>query len=286
MKEIIWLASYPKSGNTWFRAFLANLRSESEEPSKINELRGAPIASSRGTFDDTIGIESSDLTSDEIDRLRPRLYEHLAQDFEETQFMKVHDAFTKNPDGLPLFPDSVTKGAIYLIRNPLDVAVSLAHHSGTDYRKSIEKMGNSEYALCSRPNKLHNQLRQRLLSWSEHVQSWIDEPAFPVCVIRYEDLKLRPLETFENAIAFAGLDYNQAKIPQSVERSRFEELQRQEDRDGFRERSPRSERFFRKGEVGSWREELDADLAVDLIRTHREVMVRFGYLDDQANPIF
>ena len=68
-KNIIWLASYPKSGNTWFRIFLTNLLQKHTSPANINELTGGPIASSRQLFDELTGIDSSDLTFDEIEKL-------------------------------------------------------------------------------------------------------------------------------------------------------------------------------------------------------------------------
>ena len=130
MGGIIWLASYPKSGNTWLRVFLANLRGDLELPVEINEFDFAPIASRRRIFDEETGIEASDLTSYEIDRLRPEVYEQLAAKADEILFMKVHDAYTTNDRKLPLFPEKATVGTIYIIRNPMDVAISFPHHSG------------------------------------------------------------------------------------------------------------------------------------------------------------
>ena len=147
MNGIIWLASYPKSGNTWFRVFLTNLRGEEGGPANINKLHSAPIASARGIFDDEAGVEASDLTPDEIDRLRPEIYTHLAKQAEETLFMKVHDACTSNDKNIPLFPKEATAGAIYIIRNPLDVVVSFADHSGWDYDKAILRMADEKFAL-------------------------------------------------------------------------------------------------------------------------------------------
>ena len=123
---IIWLASYPKSGNTWFRFFLRALLNE-------NETRGCEMgmASSREVFDDYTGICSSDLTNDEIDSLRPGVYEQVVADAEKLPiFAKTHDACTNLADGEPMLSRKATAGAIYLIRNPLDVAVSFAYHSG------------------------------------------------------------------------------------------------------------------------------------------------------------
>ena len=111
MNGIIWLASYPKSGNTWFRVFLTNLRGEEGGPADINKLRSTPIASARGIFDDEAGVEASDLTPDEIDRLRPEIYMHLHKQAEETLFMKVHDAC--KPKQTDNNPCKITEHAVF-----------------------------------------------------------------------------------------------------------------------------------------------------------------------------
>ena len=283
MNGIIWLASYPKSGNTWFRVFLTNLRGEEDGPAQINKLGSTPIASARGIFDDEAGIEASDLTPDEIDRLRPEIYTHLAEQAEETPFMKVHDAYISNDKNIPLFPKEATAGAIYIIRNPLDVAISFAHHSGWDYDKAILRMADEAFAFCAKPKRLHNQLRQKLMSWSSHVKSWTEQTLFPVCVLRYEDMKQKPVETFEKAVRFSGLEYGREEILKALEASSFEELQRQEKENGFKEKSSASEMFFRKGEVGAWREELSEAQAKRIIDNHRIVIQRFGYLNTNDN---
>ena len=286
MSGIIWLASYPKSGNTWFRVFLTNLRGEEDGPAQINRLDSTPIAGARGIFDDEAGIEASDLTFDEIDRLRPEIYTHLAEQAEETPFMKVHDAYTSNDKNIPLFPGKATAGAIYIIRNPLDVVISFAHHSGWDYDKAILRMADEKFAFCAKPGRLHNQLRQNLMSWSSHVKSWTEQTLFPVCVLRYEDMKQKPVETFEKAVKFSGLEYGRGEILNALELSSFKELQRQERESGFKEKSPSSEMFFRKGKIGSWREEFTEKQAKRVIDNHRIVMQRFGYLGTNDEVVF
>ena len=54
-------------------------------------------------------------------------------------------------------------------------------------------------------------------------------------------------------------------------------ISRQRKESGFKEKSPSSEIFFRKGEVGSWREELTKKQARQIVNDHRKVMRRFGY---------
>jgi len=283
--RIIWLASYPKSGNTWFRVFLTTLRGNPDAAVNINDLDSTPIASSRGIFDELTGIESSDLTPDEIDQLRPELYRQIAAEVEETQFMKVHDAFTEVAPGLPLFPASATRRALYFIRNPLDVAVSFAYHSGHGFDKMIARMANHKNAFGTKPRQLHCQLRQKLLSWSEHVLSWVEGTGFDVRVVRFEDMKRKPLETFEDAVRFCELPHSRTQVERAIEFTAFDKLRKQEEKDGFSERSPEAEFFFRKGEIGSWRQELNREQVARIIHDHGPVMRRFGYLDENGDVL-
>ena len=193
-------------------------------------------------------------------------------------FLKVHDAFTYTRYGYPLISKAATAGVIYLLRNPLDVAVSFAHHSATTVERMVHKMGEADFAFVDNPHRLHNQLRQRLLTWSEHVTSWVDEPGLRVWVVRYEDLHADTVAAFTEVVRFCGLDVDPVRIKKAVRFSQFEQLQRQEADHGFGERMPRAESFFRKGQVGSWHEELTPDQIQRLIADHAPVMRRFGYL--------
>lgn len=283
MKNIIWLASYPKSGNTWFRVFLSNLQEDSSEPADINRLDKTPIASARDVFDEITGIASADLTHAEIDSLRPDVYRFLAEEHKETIFLKIHDAYTYLKDGNPLVPPEVTRGVIYFIRNPLDIAVSFANHSGIDFNKAIMQMNDDTFCFCDATGKLEGQLRQRLLSWSGHVRSWTEAPELNIHLIRYEDMKQYPLETFTDAVRFAGLECTGAQIERALKFSNFEEMQRQERESGFREKSPRGGAFFYKGQSGVWRDTLNKDQVQNIIENHKDVMGLFGYLDIGGN---
>lgn len=278
LKRIIWLASYPKSGNTWFRVFLTNLLRDVDKPANINELEQTPIASARAIFDDIAGVSSSDLSHEEIDLLRPEVYWQIAEESNETVYQKVHDAYTYLPDGRELFPNEVTKAAIYFIRNPLDVAVSFAHHSSSSFDKMISSMHNMDYAFCSKNDRLHNQLRQKLLTWTEHYKSWKENPKFPVHIMKYEDMKENTFEVFKKAVEFIGLEKNDEQIKKAIKFSSFEVLTEQEKKEGFKEKAPDSRSFFRKGKVGSWQEELNEEQINQIIIDHGELMRGLNYL--------
>ncbi len=280
LKNIIWLASYPKSGNTWFRAFLTAYLNPSLDTIDINNLYDTTIASSRILFDEMSGIASSDLTFDEIDLLRPEIYRRNAAEADDIIYQKTHDAWQVLPDGKPLFPREVTKGVVYFIRNPLDVAVSFANHLNTTIDRTIGIMNNPDYAFCSKSDRLHNQLRQKLKTWSSHVTSWLDESGLPVHMMRYEDMKTEPLKTFTNALEFLGLDSDMARIQKALLGSSFEELRRQEELKGFKEKSSSSPGFFRKGIVNDWKNVLTREQGNRLTEAHSVVMKRFGYEDN------
>lgn len=284
MNGIIWLASYPKSGNTWLRVFFTNLRHNGDEPAQINDLDGGPIASDRGMFEALTGLEASDLTPGEIDRLRPQVYEKVAAEAQETLFIKVHDAYTYGADGRPLLSAGTNK-AIYLLRNPLDVAASFARHNGQDLDTVIRNMADENYALSADPGKLPSQFRQRLLSWSGHVLSWVNAP-MPVLVLLYEDMLRQPGQAFTRAARFAGLPDEPARVARAVTFSSFTELQRQEQEHGFKEKSMKAARFFQEGCWGSWRRQLTPAQAAKVIRDHGKVMQRYGYLTAAGEPVY
>lgn len=285
LRRIVWLASYPKSGNTWFRVFLSNLLSESDQPADINNLYATPIASSRELFDEATGLSSAELTPEEIDILRPGVYTYAARNSKEILFQKVHDAWLLNSTGKAMFNLDVTRAVIYFIRNPLDVAISFSNHLNKSLEQTVEVMADNGYAFNSSQNRLHIQLRQRLLSWSNHVKSWVDESNLPVLVLRYEDMKSDPFNTFNKAIDFVGISKSEQSIRRAIQFSDFKEIQKQEAEKGFKEKPVKVKTFFRKGVAGAWRDELPENLVKQICSDHAEMMKRFGYLDETGQPI-
>lgn len=284
-KKIVWLASYPKSGNTWFRVFLSNLLSKENHPADINNLFATPIASNRELFDEATGLSSSDLTADEIDNLRPEVYEFAAQNTNDLLFQKVHDAWLITESGEPMFNKKVTHSVVYFIRNPLDVAVSFSYHLSESLEETAKIMDDEDYAFGSTSNRLHFQLRQRLLTWSSHVRSWVDQSDLPIIVLRYEDMKSDTFASFSKAIRFIGLKTAEEDIKQAIHLSDIKEMQKQEAEKGFKERPANATAFFRKGITGSWKTELPDSLVKKICQDHREMMIRFGYLDNRGNPL-
>ena len=287
MRKIVWLASYPKSGNTWMRVLLTNYLRNSQTPADINNLDGGPIASARLWFDEWAGIEASALDDVTIERLRPDVYRCMAREADDTLYMKVHDAWGRTGRGEAIFPADVTAGVVYIVRNPLDMAASCAHHWGVDIEKAVTNMCDPEFVIVRSLGGLSDQLRQNLRSWSGHVNSWLDESGLPIHPVRYEDMLVDPEATFGAVIRFCGLPLDLERLRRAVAFSDFSELQRQERSKGFRERSVRAPGpFFRRGKAGVWREELPEKQFVRMLKAHGEMMTRFGYLPGQERGAY
>lgn len=284
MSGIYWLASYPKSGNTWFRIFLSNLQQNGDSPVDINELATVTIASNRCWLDNVLGFDTAELEPDEIDRLRPFVYQWSKQNA-EIEYHKIHDAYTYTTDGLPLVGRESTLGALYILRNPLDVALSAANHWGLNIDECIKRMGSHKTSLAKNRKGLPDQVRQQLLTWSEHVLSWVDAPGLDCLTIRYEDMLNRPLQTFTEACRFLQLPADAGRIEKAIRFSSFNILSGQEAQHGFKERPIKTQRFFRQGKSGAWRDQLSAGQIQKIVADHHVVMRRFGYLDEQGNPL-
>jgi hypothetical protein len=275
---LVWLASFPKSGNTWFRVLLANLAAAGDAPADINDLdeRGG-IASNRGQFEAATLLDSGLLSPDDIDRLRPRLYQRIAAETHRTRWMKTHDAWTLNADGVPVLGRGAARAAIYLARDPRDVAVSLAHHNNSSLDEAITLINGPDSALCRSRSGQSPQLRQRLLSWSAHIESWLAQTDVPTRLVRYEDMRADPAAVFAEALAFAGVPASADDIARAVRHADFAEMRRQEAERGFVERTSKTAPFFRRGEVGGWRDDLTAAQTRRLEDAHAPMMARLGY---------
>jgi aryl sulfotransferase len=273
MAGIFWLASYPKSGNTWLRAFIATL--VTGEPADINKL-GFRSASFRAPFDEALGLEAADLTLEQETNLRPRAYETWAAEAERFHYCGAHDAYYLTPAGEPLFPTGATRGAVYIVRDPRAVAVSLSHYTGCTIDTEIARMADPNATFSGSEDRLHQRLLQRLQTWSSHVQSWMKAP-FPIHVVRYEDMHAAPHATLGAIARFLALPDDPQRIAFAVAATSFSRLQAQERASGFREKPHKAAAFFREGRVDGWRRELTKKQAARIVAVHGKVMQRLGY---------
>ena len=280
-----WLASYPKSGNTWFRILVANLWAKGDDPVDINLIDSTDtIASGRNPFDQSLLIDSTLRTIDEIDRLRPAAYAYAATErpFADTglpaRFVKTHDAYTQTDLGEPLMAGARgAAGALLFVRDPRDVAASFANHMRCSIDIAIDCMAREDFCFDSALDRIDRQFRQRLLGWSGFAETWLAQQDIPVHLVRYEDMLADTAAAVRTALAFAGVEADPARLDRAIAFASIDELQRQEAASGFREAPRKVYSFFRRGTAGGWRDELTNDQIVRIERDHGAMMERLGY---------
>jgi hypothetical protein len=276
---IVWVASYQKSGNTWTRAFLHNLArmmAGEDDEQDINRMGAfSTWENARGFYTDALGFEPGEAHKAQIAAARHAVQRRIADAHDDLVFVKTHHALVHDR-GHTTINFAVTSGAVYIVRNPLDVAISFAHHLDVDIDHSIAVMAEMGAESPVTDRAVHEVFG----SWSQHVQSWTRKPHRTIRVVRYEDILADPVAVFGGLAAHLRLGASDDQIVEAVKRSSFERLQAQEAEKGFSERYFSDQRFFREGRAGQWRDQLTRSQIDRIVRDHGEQMARFGYLPD------
>ncbi|MBX6321422.1 MAG: sulfotransferase domain-containing protein [Rhodospirillaceae bacterium] len=276
MGKIVWLASYPRSGNTWLRAFLHNLLRNPKTPYDINRLTDFTLIDADARWYQRFDPRpASQYTKEEVAALRAKVHAAMTRAFPDTVFVKTHNALMEDR-GTPLITMEHTAGAIYVVRNPLDVAVSYAAHFGVTLDEAVAAMNRPRNESVGGQDRF---VYEVFGSWSENVGSWTANPSPGLHVVRYEDMLAAPENTFGRIAAFLGLSVSPERLARALRHSAFDTLKRQESRSGFKERSLKADCFFRQGRAGQWRQALNARQVELLCQAHHEQMARFGYPD-------
>ncbi len=273
-KSIIWLASYPKSGNTWMRIFLANYLMNTNEPMPINQVHrfgmGDTIAK---TYQMVAGrpIDTNDPA--QILPLRDKVLRGIVGNNADINFVKTHN-IRRVAFGVNMIPDQYTRSSIYILRNPLDMVLSYARHHGLTIEAAVHAIGHSDNATSGDANSVATFLG----SWSEHVNSWTARAPYPQLTIRYEDMLADPVTHFTAVLEQIGVPVDETRLKRAIKHASFKEAKRQEKKHGFIEKSDSADSFFTSGKAGSWKTDLAPDLAEQITKDHRATMKRYGYL--------
>jgi len=285
MTGILWLASYPKSGNTWTRNFLHNLLNilegkdeEEQDINAMNEFTFWEIAAK--PFEKLLEKPVMEATRAEIAAVRPKVQEMIAESTDGLAMIKTHHCLVMDR-GVPAINLAVTAGAVYIVRNPLDVAISLAHHISGSIDDAIRMMETRGLETTIGEHNVH----EIYGSWSQHVESWTRSPHRGICVLKYEEMLADPTGIFGGLARHLLLKPKPEQLQLAIERSSFDKLKEQEAKEGFREKPDKAERFFREGKSEQWREKLSRRQVRQIVSVHHKQMQRFGYMTDELKHL-
>jgi len=267
---IIWIASYPKSGNTWIRALIEAWHLGEVD---INNMRISSGDNDPYPYQIVAPLPMAELPIEEKLMLRPAALLHMAKIYHRRPLLlKTHHA-NINTSGIDLIPPPVTAKAVYIVRDPRDTAISIAEHMGLSIDDAIARMAQDNWTIGRSDKPPHV-----LTDWSGHVSSWTNGDKFPIITVRYEDLLTDPVGSFSQVLKFLGWTTTRQRLLEAIDAAIFENLQEQETEHGFNESSPKTERFFCRGTSGHWRKLLSNGQAEHIECDHADIMHKLGYL--------
>ena len=253
-QQIIWLASYPKSGNTWIRLVLAAYLSGKAEADINQDLRDNHQCNNPQLAAAYAKKPVAEFTDLDAARVRIGIQRLYARNPEKI-IVKTH-APVAAPSGHATIDPASTFASLLIIRNPLAVLPSFARHMALDLDRAVLAMRDRRMALGGDDTGFP---RTPLSSWSSFNRSWISAQShLNVLPLKFEDMKQSPLETFGKALGHIGVRAEKERLEQALKATEFDKLKAQDLTKGFKERTNRdkSNLFFRSGKVDGWRSEL------------------------------
>ena len=284
MKKILWIASYPKSGNTWLRAIITSLLYTSKGEFNFPLLKLIEIFEKKSRFKFIKNLNLNDFNLLDKPKYISKYWQLCQEQIVNNKeikptynILKTHSAnLTLNSNNFvsPKF----TGGLIYIVRDPREIVVSFSKHRGRDYDDTIDLM-TDKGALLTEEYKLSLAV---ISSWDIHYKSW-KMLKTPTLLIKYEDLINKTNEEIEKICYFLSkiLDLNKQilinKIDNTVKTTKIEKLRKHEAKYGFDEATKHSS-FFGKAKVNSWSDKLSDKQILNIENSFKETLNKLGYL--------
>jgi hypothetical protein len=289
-KHIFWISSYPKSGNTLFRAIISSLFFSEDGLFDLSMLKHTSQFEMRRRLDIIKNKNNSDFLKVGDLKILSKYWQFLQS--KENLKIKNGFGFIKSHSCLiSMFnnwftTEELTAGFVYIVRDPRDVAISWSKHSGLSIDDSIDFM--LSYKSCIEWAKTKSELPEDILpksylgSWSDHVLSWTENKLnVPRLIFKYEDLVYKKEESLRKIINFFEESYSikfknaEKKISNIIKSTDFKNLRLIEQKHGFQEANLGN--FFRKGEKNQWKSTLNSLQIKKIENKFRDFMNKFSY---------
>ena len=279
---IIWLASYPKSGNTWLRSLISGYFYSKDGSFNFDLLKYIdqyPSASYFEKYDDKF------LEPESTSKYWLQEQVKINKD-DELRFFKTHNALCKINNN-SFTNEKNTLGAIYIVRDPRNILSSLAHHYQIDKQEAFQFMKDEKKSIIEKKQDRFLGFNA-LLSWSLHQKSWSECIRFPILTITYEDLETKTFETFKivydfiQKISKSEKKFDNERAKKIIQECEFDKLQRLEKINGFREsmigkKSNERLRFFNLGSDNNYKKLLDKDLINEMNTLYGAELQKYNY---------
>ena len=277
---IIWIASYPKSGNTWVRSIISSYFFSKTGDFDFSLLKNISLYPGPKYFKNVIN-KPGDVSL---------FWEHSQKNIIQNQkrtFLKTHNALVAL-NNRSFTTAKTTLGAIYIIRDPRNILSSLKNHYGfKDYNETFEFMKNKKKYIWDIRKKNDYSGFQFLGSWSDHYKSWTKIPKFKTLLIKYEDLQKDCYSTSHKIIKFIltldaqNIELDEKKLFRSIETTKFDVLKKKEIDYGFEESikvNDVNRSFFFLGPENNWKKSLPKEILSKVENEFKDDLNHFNYL--------
>ena len=282
---IFWIASYPKSGNTWLRALISSYFYS--EDGKFDEK----IISKIGQFPEKrhfTGFDYDQNVVTDTARFWLKAQEKINLD-KKLNFFKTHNAFgSVNNSSFTDAKNSI--GALYVVRDPRNVITSLKNHYELNNEQALKWMQNENnyiYDVHRFKQDGYSDF-QFISSWITNYKSWKVQKKIPVKIIKYEELLGETFFVFKDIIEFINKStgnnekINKDKLKNAVNSTLFDKLKSSEEKNGFSEaitskKSNNKIPFFYLGPKNDWRKILDDELKNKLNDIYKQNLIELSY---------